>query len=42
MRSLLGRLGGMSAAHPWRTVAAWAVALVAAFALAVTVRRHAA
>jgi putative drug exporter of the RND superfamily len=34
MSRILGRLGGSSAAHPWRTVAAWAIALVAAFGLA--------
>ena len=34
---ILGRLGGSSAAHPWRTVAAWLVTLAAAVALAATV-----
>ncbi|WP_066365425.1 MMPL family transporter [Herbidospora mongoliensis] len=29
MSRLLGRLGGAAAAHPWRTLAAWLVALVA-------------
>lgn len=33
MSRLLGRLGGAAAAHPWRTLAAWLVALVAATGL---------
>ncbi|WP_407563978.1 MMPL family transporter [Streptomyces sp. 184] len=34
MTRLLGRLGGACAAHPWRTVSAWLVAVAAFFALA--------
>lgn len=34
MSRLLGRLGGASAAHPWRTVCAWLVVMTAAFGLA--------
>ncbi|MFW6689491.1 MMPL family transporter [Streptomyces sp. MAR4 CNX-425] len=34
MTRLLGRLGGATAAHPWRTISAWLVALAAFFALA--------
>ncbi|NAS23064.1 MMPL family transporter [Herbidospora sp. NEAU-GS84] len=33
MSRLLGRLGGAAAAHPWRTLAVWLVALVAATGL---------
>jgi putative drug exporter of the RND superfamily len=33
MSRILGRLGGSSAAHPWRIVAAWAAALVLAVGL---------
>ncbi len=34
MTRLLGRLGGACAAHPWRTIAAWLVAIAAFFSLA--------
>ncbi|GIH29265.1 membrane protein [Acrocarpospora phusangensis] len=34
MARLLGRLGGASAAHPWRTLLAWFLALVAAVGVA--------
>ncbi len=34
MSRFLGRLGGAAAAHPWRTLAAWLIALVVAFGLA--------
>ncbi|GAA2653842.1 MMPL family transporter [Streptomyces aculeolatus] len=34
MTRLLGRLGGVCAAHPWRTISAWLVAIAAFFALA--------
>ncbi|MFI7587032.1 MMPL family transporter [Spongisporangium articulatum] len=34
MSTLLARIGGSTAAHPWRTVAAWVVAFVVAFGLA--------
>ncbi|KHL18855.1 RND superfamily putative drug exporter [Mumia flava] len=34
MSSLLDRLGRATAAHPWRTITAWVVALAAALALA--------
>ena len=36
-RSLLSRIGGSSAAHPWRTIAAWLVGLIVAVGLAATV-----
>ncbi|WP_432979012.1 MMPL family transporter [Dactylosporangium sp. CA-233914] len=35
MSRLLGRLGGAAAAHPWRTISAWLIALVAFTALSV-------
>ncbi|MBO3750370.1 MMPL family transporter [Streptosporangiaceae bacterium NEAU-GS5] len=34
MARILGRIGGSSAAHPWRTLLAWLVALIAAVGLA--------
>nr|WP_221374611.1 MMPL family transporter [Actinoplanes polyasparticus] len=37
MSRLLGRLGGAAAAHPWRTIGAWVVALVALTGLSLTV-----
>ena len=37
MSRLLGRLGGAAAAHPWRTIGAWLVALVALTGLSLTV-----
>jgi RND superfamily putative drug exporter len=35
--SILGRIGGASAAHPWRTVAAWLLSLVAAVGLSAVI-----
>ncbi|WP_433210210.1 MMPL family transporter [Dactylosporangium sp. CS-047395] len=35
MSRFLGRLGGAAAAHPWRTIGAWLIALVAFTALSV-------
>jgi RND superfamily putative drug exporter len=35
MSKFLGRLGGAAAAHPWRTIGAWLIALVAFTALSV-------
>jgi RND superfamily putative drug exporter len=37
MSRLLGRLGGATAAHPWRTIAAWLLVLVGALG---SPRRH--
>ncbi|WP_238010376.1 MMPL family transporter [Dactylosporangium sp. AC04546] len=36
MSRLLGRLGGAAAAHPWRTIGAWLIALVAFIALSMS------
>ncbi|GGM28128.1 MMPL family transporter [Dactylosporangium sucinum] len=36
MSRLLGRLGGAAAAHPWRTIGVWLIALVAFTALSVS------
>jgi Predicted drug exporters of the RND superfamily len=33
MSRLLGRLGGAAAAHPWRTICSWLIALLTLFAL---------
>jgi putative drug exporter of the RND superfamily len=35
--SLLARIGGASAAHPWRTIGAWLLLLVVATGLATTI-----
>src|SRR5690242_14419258 len=34
MSRILGRIGGATAAHPWRTLGAWLIVLVAVFGLA--------
>ncbi len=36
MSRLLGRLGGAAAAHPWRTIGAWVIILMAVLGLAAT------